>query len=113
MPPRLIVKKRPVPVPVPEPEPEQVIEPTKKKKVVVVKRMVPKKNVVQLDVPVTVPVTVPVVEAVVSPESEPKSMDQYLITLTDRDRSVMAIASEHLGTSFCLEKSVGFVEYML
>lgn len=113
MPPRLIVKKRPVPVPVPEPEPEQVIEPTKKKKVVVVKRMVPKKNVVQLDVPVTVPVTVPVIEAVVSPESEPKSMDQYLITLTDRDRSVMAIASEHLGTSFCLEKSVGFVEYML
>lgn len=111
MPPRLIVKKRPVPVPVPVPE--QVIEPTKKKKVVVVKRMVPKKNVVQLDVPLAVPVTVPVIEAVVSPESEPKSMDQYLITLTDRDRSVMAIASEHLGTSFCLEKSVGFVEYML
>jgi hypothetical protein len=75
--------------------------------------MVPKKNVVQLDVPLAVPVTVPVIEAVVSPESEPKSMDQYLITLTDRDRSVMAIASEHLGTSFCLEKSVGFVEYML
>lgn len=96
------MKKRPVPAPAPVPEPEQVIESTKKKKkVVVVKRMVPKKNVVQLDVPVTVPV------------AEPKSMDQYLSTLTDRDRSVMAIASEHLGTSFCLEKSVGFVEYML
>ena len=97
MPPRLIVKKRPVAT---EPVPEQ--PPPKK----LVKRVLKKL--------VRPPISIP------EPEPEPKSEPEpnqdpsaaYLASLNNSDRVVLAIAKDHLGTSFCMEKSVGFVEFL-
>jgi len=95
MPPRLIVKKRPV-----------VDEPTLFPEKPKVKRVV--KRVVKREVRVTTPEP--------EPEPEPKPNQDptaaYLASLNNSDRVVLAIAKDHLGTSFCMEKSVGFVEFL-
>jgi hypothetical protein len=82
MPPRLIVKKRPV---VDEPR----LAPEKPKVKRIVKRVVKKE-----------------------PEPNQDPTAAYLASLNNSDRVVLAIAKDHLGTSFCMEKSVGFVEFL-
>ena len=95
MPPRLIVKKRPVAA-------ESILVPEKPKVKRVVKRVVKKE----------VRVTTPEPEAEPEAEAEPDPSSAYLASLNNSDRVVLAIAKDHLGTSFCMEKSVGFVEFL-
>lgn len=38
-------------------------------------------------------------------------MTAYLDGLSDKERTAMAIARDHLGTSFNLEKSIGFIQF--
>jgi hypothetical protein len=40
-----------------------------------------------------------------------KLLDNYLKTLNEKELQSYKIAKEHLGTSFQLEKSVGFLQY--
>lgn len=106
MPPRLVVKKRPVLVEQASEDSklvksnssdsEEVCKPKVKR---IVKRIVKK-------------------EVSASPESEAKAeviedpMNIYLSSLNSSDEIVMKIAKDHLGTSFCIEKSVGFVDFL-
>jgi hypothetical protein len=39
-------------------------------------------------------------------------LDQYLITLSDKERKSYEIAREHLGMSFQLDKSVGYLKWL-
>ena len=99
MPPRLIVKKRPV-------VDELVSDPEKPK----VKRVV--KRVAKKEVRVTTPDPDPEPEAEAEAEAPQDPSSAYLASLNNSDRVVLAIAKDHLGTSFCMEKSVGFVEFL-
>ena len=36
---------------------------------------------------------------------------EYLSTLNEREKLVLEIAKEHLESSFCIERSVGFVKW--
>lgn len=36
---------------------------------------------------------------------------EYISTLSDREKMVLEIAKEHLQSSFCIERSVGFVKW--
>lgn len=38
-------------------------------------------------------------------------MSAYLDGLSEKERTAMAIARDHLGTSFNLEKSIGFIQF--
>jgi len=106
MPPRLIVKKRPVLVEQggeesksARPNSSDAEEVSKPKVKRIVKRIVKK-------------------EVITSPEPEPKTdviedpMNIYLSSLNRSDQIVMEIAKDHLGTSFCMDKSVGFIEFL-
>jgi hypothetical protein len=44
-------------------------------------------------------------------ESLDRLMEEYLKTLCEKERKSYDIAKEHLGTSFQLEKSVGFLTW--
>ena len=39
-------------------------------------------------------------------------MDEYLKTLSEKEKKSYDIAKEHLGSSFQLEKSVGFLKWV-
>ena len=106
MPPRLIVKKRPVLVEQggeesksTRPNSSDAEEVSKPKVKRIVKRIVKK-------------------EVITSSEPEPKAdviedpMNIYLSSLNSSDQIVMEIAKDHLGTSFCMDKSVGFIEFL-
>jgi hypothetical protein len=93
MPPRLIVKKRPVAA-------ESILVPEKPKVKRVVKRVAKKEACI----------TTPEPEPEPEPNQDPSAA--YLASLNNSDRVVLAIAKDHLGTSFCMEKSVGFVEFL-
>ena len=45
------------------------------------------------------------------PYSE-KIKKQYIKQLTDKEKKAMAIAIDHLGSSFSLEKSLGFIKWI-
>ena len=51
------------------------------------------------------------------PSEDSKTMDQYLkeylVQLSDIEKTVLKIAQEHLETSFSLEKSIGFKEWYI
>ena len=49
--------------------------------------------------------------ASISELSISKLLDMYLETLTPKERKSYHIAKEHLGMSFTLEKSVGFLQW--
>lgn len=104
MPPRLIVKKRPVPEPtVSVSEDLSCVEVSKPKVKRLVKRVIKKERIISSESS--------------EPEPEPvilqkDPIDVYMSSLNDSDRLVMDIAKDHLGTSFCMEKSVGFVEFL-
>jgi len=100
MPPRLIVKKRPDQesnLTMPNSSNSEEVSNPKVKRIV--KRMVRK-------------------EMTTSPEAEPEAdviedpMNIYLSSLNSSDHIVMEIAKDHLGTSFCMDKSVGFIEFL-
>lgn len=38
-------------------------------------------------------------------------IEEYISTLNEREKMVMEIAREHLQSSFCIERSVGFVKW--
>lgn len=38
-------------------------------------------------------------------------MSDYIDTLTDNEKKALEIAKSHLGTSFSLEKSIGFTKF--
>lgn len=38
-------------------------------------------------------------------------IQEYILTLNEREKHVMEIAKEHLQSSFCIERSVGFVKW--
>lgn len=38
-------------------------------------------------------------------------IQEYISTLNDREKRVMEIAREHLESSFCIERSVGFIKW--
>jgi hypothetical protein len=101
--PRLIVKKSIEAVSSPVPVPPEQQEPPKR----VIKRVL--KKVVRSPPPTSIPevskLSVADLEA-----SDP--LTAYQVSFTDRDRVVLAIARDHLGTSFCMERSVGFVTYL-
>lgn len=40
-----------------------------------------------------------------------KQIEQYISTLNEREKLVLEIAKEHLQSSFCIERSVGFVKW--
>jgi hypothetical protein len=39
------------------------------------------------------------------------SVEKYLNSLSDHERKTMEIAKEHLGTSFNINKSIGYIEW--
>lgn len=41
-----------------------------------------------------------------------QQIQDYISTLTEREKLVMEIAREHLQSSFCIERSVGFVKWL-
>lgn len=50
-----------------------------------------------------------------NPESKVASLsllDQYLETLSEKERKSYEIAKEHLGMSFQLDKSVGYLKWL-
>ena len=38
-------------------------------------------------------------------------MEQYIAQLTSQEKIVLKIAQQHLGSSFSLENSIGFIEW--
>ena len=106
MPPRLIVKKRPDPEPtVSVSEDLSCVEVSNPKVKRLVKRVIKKERIISSE------------SSEPEPEPEPVILQKdpinvYMSSLNDSDRLVMDIAKDHLGTSFCMEKSVGFVEFL-
>ena len=50
-----------------------------------------------------------------NPESKVAALsllDQYLVSLSDKERISYEIAKEHLGMSFQLDKSVGYLKWL-
>ena len=45
-------------------------------------------------------------------ETQEKSVDSYQMQMTDLERKTMLIAQDHLGTSFSMEKSTGYLKYL-
>lgn len=44
-------------------------------------------------------------------ETIQEQVKEYISTLNDREKMVLEIAKEHLQSSFCIERSVGFVKW--
>jgi hypothetical protein len=38
-------------------------------------------------------------------------VEEYIASLPDAERQALIIAQDHLGSSFDIEKSIGFMEY--
>lgn len=41
-----------------------------------------------------------------------EQIDEYLSSLNEREKIVLQIAKEHLQSSFCIERSVGFIKWL-
>ena len=46
------------------------------------------------------------------PRVEPELITKYLDSLTEHERSAMKIAADQLGSSFDVEKSIGFTQWL-
>jgi hypothetical protein len=44
-------------------------------------------------------------------EQQSNQIEEYLISLTEKERKAYEIAKSHLGMSFQIEKSVGFLKW--
>jgi hypothetical protein len=42
---------------------------------------------------------------------DPKLIEQYISSLNEQERQTLEIAKDHLGTSFNIAKSVGFIKW--
>jgi len=51
------------------------------------------------------------IETEVTEKKDETITDKYLSTLNEHEKQTLSIARDHLGQSFCLERSVGFVSY--
>jgi hypothetical protein len=40
-----------------------------------------------------------------------EEIETYILTLNEKEKQVMEIARSHLQSSFCIERSVGFVKW--
>ena len=81
------------------------------KVVKVIKKTVIKKAVAAME-PVTMPVTSSDTALVSSPPIRDESPNGYIATMDDMSKKAMAIAREHLESSFNLEKSNGYLDYI-
>ena len=52
-----------------------------------------------------------ITESIKKNVSEKELQDKYLKSLSEKDRKGYEIAKSHLGMSFQLEKSLGYLEY--
>jgi len=43
---------------------------------------------------------------------ESELVDAYISQLTEQEKLVLEIAKDHLGSSFTIEKSIGFIEWL-
>lgn len=43
--------------------------------------------------------------------TEDKSIQEYLKSLNEQERKTLEIAKEHLGTSFNIRKSIGYITW--
>lgn len=46
------------------------------------------------------------------PRVKPELITKYLDSLTEHERSAMKIAADQLGSSFDVEKSIGFTQWL-
>ena len=44
-------------------------------------------------------------------DTENKSIEQYLKSLNEQERKTLKIAKDHLGTSFNIKKSIGYLNW--
>ena len=42
-----------------------------------------------------------------------KILKQYIASLSDKEKQTYTIAKDHLGSSFSLEKSIGFQQWLI
>ena len=77
------------------PKQTQPPTPTKPKKKIIVKKKSPEKDKIKKITTTTTDTT-----------------DKYLLQLSDIERKTMAIAENHLQSSFSLEKSIGFLNFV-
>ena len=48
-----------------------------------------------------------------TPPSKQQDLAAYIQSMTDKERKAYHIAESHLGSSFSLEKSLGFIEWKM
>jgi hypothetical protein len=46
------------------------------------------------------------------PKTMKELLEEYVSTFTEKEKKAHEIASSHLGSSFNLEKSVGFIQWL-
>ena len=46
------------------------------------------------------------------PETDPAMIEKYFAQLSHLEKVAMQIAKEELKSSFCVEKSIGFMQWM-
>jgi len=44
-------------------------------------------------------------------DTEIKSIEEYLKSLNEQERKTLEIAKDHLGTSFNIKKSIGYITW--
>lgn len=81
------------------PKQTQPPTPTKPKKKIIVKKKSPEKDKIKKITTTTTDTTT-------------DTTDKYLLQLSDIERKTMAIAENHLQSSFSLEKSIGFLNFV-
>ena len=80
--------------------------PTKPKKKIIVKKKSPEKDKIKkINTTTTVPSTT-------TTDTTIDITDKYLSQLSDIERKTMSIAENHLQSSFSLEKSIGFLNFV-
>jgi len=83
--------------------------PIKKRVVKVIKKLVVKKAVTKLCPVAAEPEPEPVVVVVANRDNSPAG---YIASMDDMSKKAMAIARDHLESSFNLEKSNGYLDYV-
>ena len=46
------------------------------------------------------------------PQTNPEDIDAYIEQLSPLEKIAMSIAQEELKSSFCIEKSIGFMQWL-
>ena len=80
-----------------------------------VKKIIRKKKIVvkkKKEEPEPEPEPEPKPEPQKEEKEQEKSVEYYQTQMTDLERKTMLIAQDHLGTSFNMEKSTGYLKYL-